>query len=211
VRLAGTGRPASARNAGILLTRGEFVAFCDDDDVWYANKLALQLEHFARNADAALVSGRCRWVGADERVWPELDAITPTYANLCRGNFIPCSMTMVRREALDRHGVFDESPALAVGEDWDLWLRIVRHHPFVVLPDIVGDYLVHAGGASRKRLDELRGVLAVLERIAARDPATAPSLVARQRALRRDLASELWQRGRWGQSLAVRAGLRTNL
>jgi glycosyltransferase involved in cell wall biosynthesis len=206
LRLASGGRPAIARNAGVRASRGRLVAFCDDDDVWYPQKLELQLRHLEERPGCAFVSARCRWVGAEERVWPALDAIDPTYANLVAGNFVPCSMTVVRREVLDRHGLFDEAPELTVGEDWDLWLRIARHHAFRVLPDVLGDYLVHAGGASRRRLDELRGVLTVLERLRARDRAAGRLAARRIDELRRELSRELWRAGQRPRALRVRLG-----
>lgn len=204
LRLEKGGRPAIARNAGIRASRGKLVAFCDDDDLWYPSKLALQVRAFAERPNCALVSARCRWVGAEERTWPALDGIDPTYENLVRANFVPCSMTVVRREILDDVGLFDESPGLTVGEDWDLWLRIARRHAFCVLPDVLGDYLVHAGGTSRDRLKDLRGVLAVYERLRARDARASAAAAARVRSLRRELATELWRAGHRAEALRVR-------
>src|SRR5215204_3574604 len=38
-----TGRPAAVRNIGIRQSCGEVLAFCDDDDIWYPQKLESQL------------------------------------------------------------------------------------------------------------------------------------------------------------------------
>ncbi|MBH0208302.1 MAG: glycosyltransferase family 2 protein, partial [Nitrospira sp.] len=49
-----SGLPAIARNVGIRLAKGEFVAFLDSDDQWLPDKLSQQMEPLQRNPDIGL-------------------------------------------------------------------------------------------------------------------------------------------------------------
>jgi glycosyltransferase involved in cell wall biosynthesis len=139
---ANTG-PASARNTGIRASTGEFVCFLDDDDIWKAEKLQRQLEYI----DAQLRNFN-NW--GMVFAWVELiDAHSNIigyrghrqtgwiYKDLFFANIISAtSSVLVKREALDRVGYFDEKCTPC--EDWDLWLRIAKN--YLIFP--VQEYLV---------------------------------------------------------------------
>lgn len=127
----------AARNTGIRESRGEYVAFQDSDDEWLPEKLAKQLSVLGeRGADwVAVYCGllivkdvnqregdrtRIRYVpdGSVEQL--EGDLVRP----LVDRSFISTQTLLVRRDALEAAGQFDESlPAL---EDWDYILRIAQ-------------------------------------------------------------------------------------
>ena len=125
------GGPADARQSGLETVRGRLVALCDSDDVWEPGKLAAQLEALERHPEAAACFGRATVVGPDglptgER-WEEpregLLGPAELAAFLYAANPIPTSSVLLRRPALEAAGGF-ASP-MPVGEDWDLWLRLV--------------------------------------------------------------------------------------
>jgi len=60
------------------------------------------------------------------------------------GNFMTVHSVLVRREALEKTGYFDER--LSSHEDWDMWLRLSFHFPFLFLPGVVAVYNVAPDG-----------------------------------------------------------------
>jgi mycofactocin system glycosyltransferase len=118
--------PAAARNTGWRAARTELVAFVDADCEPLPGWLALLLPHFA---DAAVGAAAPRIVsrGSDyERQRSPLD-LGPREALVRPGSvvaYVPTAALVVRRQALEEVGGFDE--ALRFGEDVDLVWRLAR-------------------------------------------------------------------------------------
>jgi hypothetical protein len=117
----------AARNAGMAVARAPFLAFLDADDRFLPEKLAAQLEVFDARPEIGLVYTGFRYVddgGAPlpQIGWTRLEG--DVFATLVLGNLIHPHVALVRREAIERAGGFDEQ--LSPAGDWDMWLRISR-------------------------------------------------------------------------------------
>ncbi|MDQ6633944.1 MAG: glycosyltransferase family 2 protein [Gemmatimonadota bacterium] len=125
------GLPAGPRNRGIREARAEWIAFCDDDDVWHPSKLKRQ--------DGLLRAERCDAVSTVFRPVPEgafisfssdlpsTGVVTISLAGilLFRAPYPAISTNVVRRARLLEAGGFSEAPAYRGVEDMDLWARLV--------------------------------------------------------------------------------------
>jgi glycosyltransferase involved in cell wall biosynthesis len=128
--------PGAARNAGIEVSQGEFVAFVDSDDVVLPNKLSAQVGYLLEHPDVTATLGRQEWItpppdAVPDLVWGDLDGITPI-------------SVVIRRAALLEVGCFD--PALRGPEDVDLLVRLREGgYRLLVLPEIVMRRRYHGG------------------------------------------------------------------
>jgi hypothetical protein len=136
------GLPA-ARNAGIDVARGEFLAFLDDDDVFLPGHLHAALQVLGSgDADAAYTTCLISPVRIDPaQPAPEV-GVSNGYpfdpGLLSVANYIPVHSAVLRRPA-SASVRFDQE--LAALEDWDFWLRLSRDYGYrfvhVAVPTVV--------------------------------------------------------------------------
>ena len=125
---------SSARNTGISLSSGTFIAFLDSDDLWLPDKLSVQIDFFVSNPDTAICQTEEVWIRNGVRVNPKKKHKKPSgmifepSLHLC---LVSPSAVMLRRWIFEAAGMFDEN--LPACEDYDLWLRIGCKYPVYLI------------------------------------------------------------------------------
>lgn len=148
IRTPNQGQP-KAKNTGIKATKGDFIAFCDADDLWEPNKLEEQMPLFS-NPKVGVVYSQVSNIDEHDKRY-EL----PTAFELHNGkvtdhllmrNFIPFGTAVIRRACVEKNGMFDEQ--FRMGIDWDLWLRYSLDWEFAYTRERTYIYRVWSGQMS---------------------------------------------------------------
>ena len=135
-----SGSPSSPRNHGIRLSKGKYVAFCDDDDLWMPEKIEKQVEALEKNLNYDLCySKMLRFDGKKEWAIPHEEGPS-TLKSLLYVNTIPISSVFIRKKNLDIYGGFSEDPKVGTAEDYEFLLRHAVHSNFLFIDEYLIKY-----------------------------------------------------------------------
>ena len=158
VRLEQNAGLAQARNAGIMKSSGEFLAFLDDDDLRLAGSIDRQAALLVANETFGFVYGQV--LIGDSKLCRPTGEIRPVrcpsgdlFWEFLRGNFIHVPSVLVRRRCLLEVGLFD--PTMRATEDWDMWIRLAARYNTGGLDEPVAiyrDFSPSSGQLSSNRL-----------------------------------------------------------
>jgi glycosyltransferase involved in cell wall biosynthesis len=142
-----SGLPALRVNEGIGLSRGRYLAFQFDDDVWRPDALASLRAEAERHAEPVVVVGGSRCTGAAERILPDVEL---NLVNLYDQNRLANNSVLLPRMVVQMLGMYDCHIGMRRLCDWDLWLRYMKHVPFVTIPDVVAEAYENLPGSIGK-------------------------------------------------------------
>jgi len=138
---------ASARNRGIRESTGDFITFCDEDDIWMTNKLQTQLDVQKKHPEYSIITNLVDFISyEDSRVVESRKTFSPQFwANELFGKteqykkyplYNPHPSTMFFRKTLAFEvGLFDEGFNPYWTEDTEFSLRMYEKGPIYLIPE----------------------------------------------------------------------------
>jgi glycosyltransferase involved in cell wall biosynthesis len=157
------------RNYGINKARGEYITFCDDDDLWMPEKLARQMLEFEKDNQLGLVCSNGinfdRHGEHGEIIKTKLKDSDFTFESLIWCNSIICCSAVVKRQVIDDVGMLDESPEIFTAEDYELWLRVAKRYRIKCIDLPLVKYRIHAGTYGKRGLEAIERNKAVFRKL----------------------------------------------
>ena len=152
VRLPKNHERSYARNVGIRLAKGKYIAYLDDDDQYLPDHLETLIAFLESSSYEVAYTDAYRIVHEKQngRYVEKQRGVSYSYdfsrKILLRENFIPILCVMHLRACLDRTGLFDE--ILNTHEDWDLWIRMSEESPFHHIKKVTAEFSWRMDGST---------------------------------------------------------------
>jgi len=142
---------SAARNAGIEMSKADYVAFLDQDDLFHPRKLEVAVSYLDNHSDMAMVYTSLDRMDSDGTMLPskKLKGYSgDIFPRLFLKTFIAPSMAVCRRQIFEEIGMFSQELS-SEGEDYDLFLRIASRYRVGYVDERLGIYRLHSGNVSK--------------------------------------------------------------
>ena len=150
---------AATLNRAIELSRGEYLARQDQDDVSLPRRLEKQLSHLVSHPHCGLVGTWAEIVSGTEKTERAHKHAAENYClkfDLLFDNPFVHSSVMLRKSAAESVGMYSTDPSRQPPEDYELWSRLSRTWEVANIPEVLHIYREITTSMSRDGVSPFR-------------------------------------------------------
>jgi glycosyltransferase involved in cell wall biosynthesis len=143
---------AATSNLAISKSQGEYLAWTGSDDVWYPQKLELQVAQLDHDPRLGMVYSYADFLDSEGRILPgrygvDITADPNPVGRMLQSCHPPAMTVVIRRQCMEEVGGFDET--LRTCEDWDLWIRVFALWKVGFIDQPLVKYRIHGNNLSK--------------------------------------------------------------
>lgn len=170
IRAEKNGGAGLARNIGIKVAEGRYMAFCDSDDWWYPTKLEEQIKFMQEKG----YPFTCTWYeDANDKLEPYYTMKQDekqSFQSMISGCNVGTPGVMIDIKVLGKKYM----PALRRAEDWGLWMEYLRETDYLhTYPKVLWKYRHISGSETTNKWKQVKAVVVMYQRVLKFNPLEA--------------------------------------
>jgi glycosyltransferase involved in cell wall biosynthesis len=149
IKIENSGGPCKPRNEGIKISKGSYITFLDDDDIWEFNKIEILLDVLESNPTFGLAHHYCKLIDENDKDLEKYvgrpGKLEDKHGNISMkmiGNYTVSDYPLCRTEIIKKVGFFNER-MIAAGEDVEYWNRASFFTKFYYVDLPLTKYRIH--------------------------------------------------------------------